>query len=76
MAGRWKLNPRVGDKVWDELRHQLHKKHPNGKITYVNWPGKYVTVTFTDGGDKLIDFDDLEGHWHAESFGGTWMLHM
>lgn len=76
MVSRYKLEPQVGDAVWDEERHQLDKKHPNGTITRINWEDKEVIVTFTDGGWKDYDFDTLYGNWHAEKFGGTWMLHM
>lgn len=74
MTSRYKFQPRKGDKVWDEHRHQVEKLHPNGVIDYIDWEGKQVSVTFTDGGSKFYDFDELFGNWHEEKFGGTWML--
>lgn len=78
MAGRYIRDPRVGDNVWYEHRHQIEGKHPNGTITRVNWEDKDVCVVFTDGGHKFFEFDDLYGNWQEERAGGQgiWMLHI
>lgn len=62
----WNQQPAVGDKFWVE-------GIGSGKITYVYFHYKLISVDFFEKGLKTFEFDDVLGNW-SEDFGGTWML--
>lgn len=63
----WNQQPETGQKFWKE-------GVGSGKITYVYFHYKLVTVDFFEKGVKTFEFDEVLGNW-TDDFGGTWMLY-
>lgn len=59
--------PEVNEKFWKE-------DIGSGKITYVYWNYKLVTVDFFEKGVKTFELDEVLGNW-SDDYGGTWMLY-